>query len=259
MSRDEHAILLAAGCSRRMGELTRELPKSLLPVGGRRLIEYALDALDQRGIQQATLVVGYRQEVIRRALGHSHGGLRLDYVASADYETTGHGWSLFQVRDAWRASGRPMLLLHADTFFHPAVLDRVLDARWPNVVAVDEGFEVRTGDEVVVLGREGRVDGFAKGVSRETPGLAGELIGANRWSPDWLEALFEFMASYFRQHGPNHNYEPVLNSFLSHQPAALHYVPSGGLPWMNMNYPEDYALVRDVLWPSVFGGLSDRR
>ena len=50
------AIILAAGMGKRLGELTRNSTKCMVKVDGKRLIEYALDALAAQGIRSAVIV-----------------------------------------------------------------------------------------------------------------------------------------------------------------------------------------------------------
>ena len=56
-------VVLAAGGSRRMGH-----PKQLLPLGGRPLLQHALDAAAASGLGEIVLVLGHEAEAIRRAV-----------------------------------------------------------------------------------------------------------------------------------------------------------------------------------------------
>lgn len=58
-----HAVVLAAGRGTRMKALTGELPKPLLPLHGRPLVEHVLDSLREAGFERFLLVVGYRHEL----------------------------------------------------------------------------------------------------------------------------------------------------------------------------------------------------
>ncbi len=60
------AVVLAAGRGTRMGALTEDLPKPMLPVRGKPMLERKLDRLRQAGFDEAFLVIGYRGEVIER-------------------------------------------------------------------------------------------------------------------------------------------------------------------------------------------------
>lgn len=58
------AMLLAAGRGTRMGELTEELPKPMLPLHGKPMIEHIVRRLQQAGLGEILIVVGYRRELI---------------------------------------------------------------------------------------------------------------------------------------------------------------------------------------------------
>src|SRR5438067_3173607 len=58
------AVILAAGRGTRMHELTADLPKPMLRVGGRPILEIVLDRLIEAGYSEALVVTGYRAESI---------------------------------------------------------------------------------------------------------------------------------------------------------------------------------------------------
>ena len=59
------AIVLAAGKGTRMKS---ESPKALVPVCGRPMIFRVLDALEDAGVEEIVVVVGYRGDLVRAAL-----------------------------------------------------------------------------------------------------------------------------------------------------------------------------------------------
>jgi dTDP-glucose pyrophosphorylase len=62
------AIVLAAGRGIRMGQLTEELPKPMLPLAGKPMIEHILDRLRSAGTRRVFIVTGYRAETIEEHL-----------------------------------------------------------------------------------------------------------------------------------------------------------------------------------------------
>ena len=60
----DSAVVLAAGRGKRMGEITADIPKPMLPVQGRPLLEHVLDRLATAGVQRFLIVTGYRHETI---------------------------------------------------------------------------------------------------------------------------------------------------------------------------------------------------
>jgi NDP-sugar pyrophosphorylase family protein len=66
----ERAVVLAAGRGTRMGEITARIPKPMLPVGGRPMLEHVLERLAAAGAREFLLVVGYRREIVERHFAH---------------------------------------------------------------------------------------------------------------------------------------------------------------------------------------------
>ncbi len=62
----DRAVLLAAGKGTRMGAITEEIPKPLLPVRGKPLLEHIMDRLAEAGIRRFLIVVGFQGEQIER-------------------------------------------------------------------------------------------------------------------------------------------------------------------------------------------------
>src|SRR6266567_5450014 len=58
------AVILAAGKGTRMRELTDELPKPMLRVQGKPIVEHILDGLVAAGIREIFVVTGFRAEAI---------------------------------------------------------------------------------------------------------------------------------------------------------------------------------------------------
>jgi NDP-sugar pyrophosphorylase family protein len=64
----DKAVVLAAGRGTRMGELTGKVPKPLLRVGGKPLIEHVLDNMRAAGVRRVLVVTGYQAELIENHL-----------------------------------------------------------------------------------------------------------------------------------------------------------------------------------------------
>jgi glucose-1-phosphate thymidylyltransferase len=58
------AVILAAGEGRRLRPFTETMPKVMLPVANKPVLEYVIDAVKTSGINEIILVVGYKKEVI---------------------------------------------------------------------------------------------------------------------------------------------------------------------------------------------------
>ena len=129
--------MLAAGDGGRLGAHTARTPNPLVPVGGRPIISYTLDALRQAGVREAAVVLGYRGVQVRDALLRDPHGLRLDYAWNADF----HRGASLSLRAARSCLGpEPFLLVMADHMLSAGIIRRLLEA-WrpggPSLVATD--------------------------------------------------------------------------------------------------------------------------
>jgi len=78
------AIILAAGKGKRMGS---DLPKVLVPVGGRPMIRYVIDAVRAAGIEHILIVVGYMAALVKKELADQRG---LEFIVQTEQLGTGH-------------------------------------------------------------------------------------------------------------------------------------------------------------------------
>src|SRR5260221_7727346 len=67
--RPKRAMMLAAGIGKRMRPLTVTVPKPLIEVAGRALIDHGLDRLERAGVEMAVVNVHYLADLVRAHLG----------------------------------------------------------------------------------------------------------------------------------------------------------------------------------------------
>ena len=120
------AVMLAAGDGGRLGHHTRALPKPLVRLNGRPLVDYTLDALVEAGVERLIVVTGYREAQVQAALrADAPPGLAVDFVSNPRFEA---GASL-SLRAARRlVDGEPFLLLMSDHVVSSALIRRLLAA-----------------------------------------------------------------------------------------------------------------------------------
>ncbi len=170
------AVILLAGRSRRTWPLTGRIPKPLLPLWGRPLVERVLDQL-QGIVDEAILVVGNRKEEILERLGETHGSIRLVPVEQSVARGTA---------DALRAArdilDGPALVINGDDFYHADDLRRVTRER-PAILAKPA---TDPWNRAVI---EATGDGWLLEVAEKPPGArSGELSSIGAYSLD-LEDL----------------------------------------------------------------------
>jgi NDP-sugar pyrophosphorylase family protein len=76
----KRAVILAGGKGSRLGPYTTVLPKPLLPVGDRAILDVVVHQLRDFGFTDLTLAVGYLAHLVRAVMGDgSHHGVSIDY------------------------------------------------------------------------------------------------------------------------------------------------------------------------------------
>lgn len=203
-------LVLAAGRGSRLRPLTDELPKALVPVAGRTVLESTLANFAQVGMTDVVIVVGYRAEAIERLVPalECSTGVAVELVHNDHAEDRNNAYSLWCARE-WLAKG--VVLANGDTL-HPASVETEL-------LAAERHHLTLALDTVKALGHEemkveADADGRIRRVSKRLPSSAtGEYIGVcaipaacgdvladaleRTWSADaqrWYEDAFQLMA-----------------------------------------------------------------
>lgn len=114
MSRTGEAIILAGGIGSRLKSVSGDIPKPMMPVGGRPFLEYLLAMLDAAGIARVTLSVGYRHEVIRSHFGTKFNKTALSY--SIEDHPLGTGGALAQAIRSTKSEY--LAILNGDSYFN---------------------------------------------------------------------------------------------------------------------------------------------
>ena len=105
------ALILAAGKGERLRPLTETVPKVMLPVANKPILQHNLEQLSGL-VDEAVIVVGYMGGAIREYFGSEFGGIRLRYVEQKKQLGTGH--ALMQAKGA--LNGRFVMMMGDDLY-----------------------------------------------------------------------------------------------------------------------------------------------
>lgn len=163
------AILLAGGRGTRLGDLTDDCPKPLLPVAGRPFLDWLVALLEEQDIQEIVVTTGYRPEVFDEWLENRYGDARVSL--HVEHEPLDTGGALCEMGDALHER---FFVLNGDTLFDVPL------ARLAGLLVHGDGVapsmavalrRVRdTGRYGAARVRDGRLVSFAE-KSGEGPGL----------------------------------------------------------------------------------------
>lgn len=180
------AVILAAGIASRLRPLTNTVPKCLLEVGNRCLLQRTFDGLLENGIHEFVVVTGYRHKQIEDFLNARYPGERITFIYNEVYASTNNIYSLWLTRG--EADGQEILLLDSDILFDPRIIARVLASGEKNALALNDH---PLGEEEikVIVDVEGKVREISKVCS--VADAVGESVGIEKMSSAYTRALFE--------------------------------------------------------------------
>ena len=196
MMKIDQAVILAAGRGTRMRELTAEVPKPMIAVRAKPVLEHIIEGLRDAGIRQDLIVVGYRADAVRNFFrdGSRH-NIAIRYAIQTVQDGTGRVVDL--ARDF--IGDRPFILSYGDILVDPVNYERVADLpdNVEAVITVTRGEDVSKGGAVFVNDQMELVD------IREKVQPAADICDADkgnhrsRLQPFYNAGIYAFRPSIF--------------------------------------------------------------
>jgi len=234
------AVILAAGKGTRMGELTANLPKPMVQVEGKPVLEHILMGLrNEAGIRDFFIIIGWCGEVIQDHFGDGkRWDVRIGYGEQKVQDGTGKAPEIAQ---AWVGSDR-FLLTYGDILLRPPTDYGLLAQAFKEdgVIAVKDGEDLTKGGAVVLDQNGFMIDLVEKGGLGQVPANAYYNAGIYLLTP----RIFDYTAKL--EKSPRGEYELT---------DALKASAKAGDRLRGVTLRRAWADVRD---PSVLAELNNR-
>jgi choline kinase len=157
------AVILMAGSGSRLRGADETFLKPLVPILGRPLISYTIDALAGAGIRKINAVVGFESERLSAAVARLiPAGIEIRVIKNLEWRK-GNGISLLAAKDCVTA---PFLLTMSDHLFDEATVGRLIesadldqlnlaiDKKLDSIFDLDDAMKIQTrGDHVAAIGK----------------------------------------------------------------------------------------------------------
>jgi choline kinase len=237
------AVILAAGAGGRLHGVVVQRPKCLARVGDCTLLQRQLRSLHEQGIDDVTVVAGFKADEVARFCRGT-----VSCLINRRFATTNSLYSLWLARHLL-ADG--FVVLNCDVLFHPQLLADLLGARHEDavLVAARAGSGSYSDEEMQVHIRRGLVVGMAKAMDDEKGDA--ENIGIAKFGREGAAILIDQLdtlvtAGMVREWLPR-----AFTAFAQTRP--LHVVDSRGYPWIEIDFPEDYWRACSEVLPAIEG------
>lgn len=241
-------VILAAGRGARLNGTNGDMPKCLVTVGGETLLSRNIRMLRQAGVAEIVVVVGCAADTVRRSIAD------VTFVENPVFADTNSLYSLWLAR-THLADG--FVVMNCDVLVHPQIVMDLLAARYEDALLLayrDEGIDY--GDEEMkVRVRRGRVVDISKAMDPED--ADGENLGIVKFGADGARLLVQELDAIVAA-GEHRAWVPrAFGRFAARRP--LHAIGTRGLPWIEIDFPEDYRRAVEVVLPQIDSDLSSLR
>jgi len=241
------AIILAAGKGTRLDGAAVK-PKCLVEVGGSTLLNRQIETLRASGISDIVVVIGFGGDSIRE-----HCDNEVSFVENVDFAQTSSLYSLWLAREHLSEG---FVVLNSDVLFHPQMLSDLLQSKHPDALLISDEDPNPLGDEEMKIKVQ---DEFVVDISKDMSPLDadGENVGIVKFGPVGAKVLVQYMNDLIAN-GSKKDWAP--RAFLEYARAyPLHALSTGGLPWIEIDFPEDYQRAVSEIFPQIESQLQHFR
>lgn len=233
------AIILAAGKGTRLDGAAVK-PKCLVEIGGSTLLHRQIDTLRSLNVNKIVVVIGFGGDSIRQECGED-----ISFVENMQFAETSSLYSLWLAREHLTDG---FVVLNSDVLFHPQMLADLLESERDDALLISDADPDPLGDEEMkVKVKEELVVDISKDI--DPVEADGENVGIVKFSPSGARLLVDYMNTLIAS-GAVKDWAPrAFREFARRHP--LHALSTRGLPWIEIDFPEDYQRAVSEVYPKI--------
>lgn len=241
------AIILAAGMGRRLGELTQDNTKCMVPVNGVRLIDRMLSQLSTLHLSRVIIVVGYKGKELMDYIGNRYEHLlNIEYAENPVFDKTNNIYSLSIVKQQLQEDDT--LLIESDLIFDDAMFDMILSNPYPNLALVAK-YETWMDGTMVRIDADNNIVNFVpkKAFNYDEVDTYYKTVNIYKFSREFSSQVYvPFLDAYCRVMGNNEYYEQVLRVITLLDKADLKALPIDKERWYEIDDVQDLDIAENL-------------
>lgn len=230
-------IIPAAGTGSRLFPFTESVPKGLLRVNGRMLLEYSLELMYKAGIDEVIFVTGFKNTLLESLLLAVELRPPLRFIHNPDYATTNSIVSLSLSRDWWDEN---FCVIDSDVCFRPQLLQKLLFHSGNNMI-IDNKRSWEEIDMKVEI-QNGRIWHLDKNIPVEH--TSGEFFGLSSWTPSGAKHLAIAIDNLISEGFTNVWYEFGIRAAAKETIISPIYTDDSS-QWVEVDTPDDLKLAEN--------------
>jgi len=231
--REIDTVILAAGKGSRMKDYTYTIPKCLVPINGKPIIDYILQNLLELGIKRVIFVVGYKKDKLISYIKENYGDkFELEFVINDNIDRE-NGYSLYCARDCVKTD--KFLLLMSDHIVDGEIYNGIRDVAWKGdiILATSEYLYYNDMDDVTrVLLDDDRILHIGKKISEYNAYDTGVFVMSKK--------VFD-VASDLEKQKYKFGVSDIVNECIKRKMAVFAYDISNYF-WADIDTPQDIGI-----------------
>ena len=239
------ALMLAAGMGKRLGKYTAGNTKCMLKIGDKTLIERACEALYHAGIEDFTIVVGYKGDNLKKFLSECNNEIvkkmNINFIDNNIYDKTNNIYSLYLAKDELLKDDT--ILLESDLIYDYEIIKKVVDSKEKNVVAVAKYDHWMDGTVIKIGDCDNTISEFIekKDFNFDEINDYYKTVNIYKFSKEFSSKEFvPFLNAYIKAYGENEYYELVLKIIAHLSRSQLKALDVSDLKWYEIDDARDY-------------------
>ena len=244
------AIILAAGMGKRLRSYTKNATKCMVPVNGKTLIEYTIEALVDNKIDRLVVVVGYKGQLLKDFISSKFNaqnlkGMKIEYIENPVYDITNNIYSLYLACSEMAKDDT--ILLESDLIFKPSIIRELIESRDKDLAVVSP-FEPWMDGTCTELDENNYITNILDKAhfNWDNTHFYFKTVNIYKFSKEFTTQYYiPFLEAYQKAFGKNEYYEQVLKvlSFLS--ASVLKGLVVNPDDWYEIDDPADLAVAED--------------
>lgn len=242
------AIILAAGKNIRLKSITNS-PKSLLKIGNYCFLDRIVILCKRYAIHQIVIVVGYKAEEIERHIKENpeiFGDILVKTIYNPDYSSKNNIFSFWL---AHREMNKPFILFNSDVLFHEGILEILFKNGVHSALTVDDRKILGQEEMKVIMDNKRLIGDISKDIN---PSLAsGEYIGVAKFFDGRTVNNVLSKCKLLLDIGRTDVFYEEVFRLLSIEEPSIYGVSTNGLPWIEVDTPEDYEKAKEEVYRQI--------
>jgi L-glutamine-phosphate cytidylyltransferase len=233
-------IILAAGQGKRLLPLTADLPKALLDIAGKPLLQWQMEAFASCGVKDFTVVVGYASALMESTIAALARKLNLTAttIYNPFYAVADNLASCWLAKDCMQ---QPFIQVNGDNVFRTDLVQKLLNSEAEIGVAARAKESYDLDDMKVILdGQQVR----AVGKALPLDSVNGEAVGFYRFGAKGAAAYVAELELQMRDAAALKRWFPSAVDSLASK-TKVEAIRVDGAQWCEVDFPEDLQLARD--------------